>query len=404
MEGLFLVDKKKKPLQFEEIQDGDWGIFDSNSLLPIERYDPFSTYRDEKGLKIGHKTIFSPIRRKRPIEFESDKHQPDLAEKLQSASKDTFCKLISGEIPSIIITKDLGVENDPFSTSSINHDLHSSTAFSTINLYPPVSRVVKTKEPRVDDTNQYPTGLSLVHVFTKHYSLPEEIPVTVWQIFLHNYCLTIKSCINHPTLNQSKDSVIHSFFNIGPRAGASIPHLHGQSVLYINHSGSGSKFRSYSLASLNHKECLQCYYWSKDRKNIHLSPISIKDRIIAQNDHWMAFLAYAPEKDAHIRLLPHRHVSALWKLTEGEINSLAPILVKSNAMLSKFIEQEGSSFHLVKDRNIIIRQLMKPNNSHFHMFIDLLPVQQLGGLEILDNQKISSTLPESISHIMKSLI
>ena len=402
MGGVFLVDKQKSPKQTKERQDGDWGIFENISLLPIERYDPFSTYIDETGSLVGHKTIFSPIRSKRPIEFESNQTQTHTVGKTQSSSKDTFCRLINGEIPSIVITKDLTIENDPFSTSSTDNILHSSTVFSTINLYPPISRVAETRESSTNSSTLYPKGLSFVHIFTKHHSFPEEIAVEDWQIFLQNYCLTLNSCLNHSTISQSRAVTIHSFFNIGPRAGASIPHLHGQTVLYINHSGSGSKFQSYTLASRGQKECVKCQYWEKDHIKTITAPVSIKDRIIAQNDNWMAFLAYAPEKDAHIRLLPHRHVSALWQLTEEELNSLAPLLVRSNELLSKFIKQEGPSFHLVNDRNIIIRQLIAPDNKHFHMFIDLLPIQQLGGLEILDNQKLSSIFPETISHKMNS--
>ncbi len=395
-----MVKQEKNP---KGDHDGYWGIYQSKKLLPIERYDPFSTYMEKSGSIIGHKTIFSPIRRKRPLEFETAYIDTPPTGETHSSILDTFCRLIKGNIPSIVISKDQDIESDPFSVEPTENDLSSATTISTINLYPPIARVLNSSEQSVYNDHQIPVGLSFVHILTQHYMFPEEVPTKSWQIFLKNYCLTIESCINHPKIKHEKNIILQTAFNIGQRAGASIPHLHGQSILYINNSGSGSKYNSYLRSSQNQKECLKCTYWTDREETVNSSPITIHDRILWKNENWMAFLAFAPEKDAHIRLLPRRHVPALWLLSEEEINSLASILIKSNAMLTRFIEEEGEKFNLVKDRNIIFRQLIDSSNSHFHMFIDILPVQQLGGLELFDNQKISSELPETISLKIKSL-
>ncbi|MHA2155540.1 MAG: hypothetical protein ACXABU_09415 [Candidatus Hodarchaeales archaeon] len=403
MDGHFLVNNKKNSQKSEQKLDGEWGIFSTEKFLPSERYDPFCTYLDENGSKIGHKTIFSPIRRKRPIEFDSTFFHGQTPEKKPSLTQDTFCKLIKGNLPSIVITKDLSLENDPFSMTPTNKRLLSSTAFSTINLYPPISRLVDKNDSSINKMN-YPSGLSFVHIFSNHYLFPEDVSPKEWEMFLQNYCFTIRSCKNHPKIAQIKDVKLHTFFNIGPRAGGSISHLHGQSIMFFDDSGSGSKSKAYELASQSQKVCLKCQFWVKDQIDVFSQPVSIKKRKIASNQHWMAFLAYAPEKDAQIRLLPRRHVSSLWLLEKEELTSLAPILVKSNKILSKFIEQEGPKYHLVQDRNIVVRQLVNPKKDHFHMFIDILPVQQLGGAEVLDNQKFSSELPETIASKMNTLI
>ncbi len=401
MGAIILDEKKDSSKKNEGSQNGDWGIYEIKDILPIERFDPFTTYIDESGLIVGQKTIFSTIRRKRPDDY---KHIQNLPMKNSDSSlKDTFCKIIEGTLPSIVITKDLVIENDPFSTQSLNNDLRSTKVFSTINLYPPIFRVIESKENQ-ESIQPHPFGLSLVHIFTKHYLYPDKIPIKEWEIFLKNYCLTMKSCLEHPNVERGKNLTLHTFFNIGSRAGASIPHLHGQSVLYINSSGSGSKYNSYIQASQSHKECIKCQYWLKENITFFSNSLLIKDRVLVKNEDWMACLAYAPEKDAHIRLIPRRHVSALWQLTEKELNSLASLIIQCNVVLTKFIEHSGTKLKLVKDRNMIVRQLIHPDNNHFHMFIDLLPVQQLGGLEISDNQKISSYLPETLVSQMKIYI
>jgi len=383
--------------------DGEWGIFTSDKFLPFERFDPFSTYLDKNGLKIGHRTIFSPIRMNRPIEFDPASIHTQTRKKSLSSTQDTFCTLIKGELPSIVISKDLKLENDPFSATPTFNCLNSSTVFTIINLYPPISRVIDKKISRLKDTN-FLSGLSLVHLFSNHYLYPEEVSTKEWQLFLLNYCLTIKSCKNRSKNPQIKDVKLQTFFNIGARAGGSIPHLHGQSIMFISDLGSGSKSKSYELASQNHNVCLKCQLIKKRQTIIFSETVSLKERIIASNEHWIAFLAHAPEKDAQIRLLPRRHVSSVWSLDEEELTALAPIIIKSNRALSKFIEQEGGKYHLVKDRNMVLRQLLHPKSNHFHMFIDIYPVQQLGGAELFDNQKFSSELPETIASQMNTLI
>ena len=69
-------------------------------------------------------------------------------------------------------------------------------------------------------------------------------------------------------------------------------------------------------------------------------------------------------------------------------------------MLTDFVKQ-GNQYQLVEDRNIIIRQFPPEKGSHFHMFIDILPVQRLGGAEAIDNQKFSFIYPETIATEMR---
>jgi galactose-1-phosphate uridylyltransferase len=194
------------------------------------------------------------------------------------------------------------------------------------------------------------------------------------------------------------DPVIQSFFNIGGRAGASIPHLHGQTIIFLNKKITGFKERYYLKASeRSDGRCIKCQYWEKEHLSSNSSTFKINDRILLRNDHWMAFLAYAPEREGHIRLLPKRHVDSLWSTDQDELDSLAEIIIKSNQLLTSFVKTEGNIFQLATDRNIIIRQILKSSKTDFHFFIDILPVQQIGGAELFDSQKFSSDLPENIT-------
>lgn len=379
---------------------GKWGIFYQDRSLPTIRYDPFSTYLDSRGNKIGHKTVISPSRYFRPIETELDTSTEEEQKDIQE--EDTFCELINGKLPAIVISKDLKLIKDPFDTESLMLNLEESRVVTIINLFPPIARV---RLFEVSDQNfglDIPIGVSYVHVLTTHYKYPEDVPVEEWVVFFQNYTMTLSSTISHSNFNDSKSILVNSFFNIGNLAGASIPHLHGQSYIYENNMELGNRLYSYWKSSVqNSTSCRKCNLKITDQSLGRDEQGSLESRVIFENEGWVVFLAYAPEKDAHIRLVPKRHVSALWKLSDNEIDLLSKAFVIANQILAKFIRKEGKTLQLDLDRNIVFRQFHAQEDSHFHMFIDILPVQKLGGAELSDSQKISSIYPELIAFKMK---
>ncbi|MHA2238456.1 MAG: HIT domain-containing protein [Candidatus Hodarchaeales archaeon] len=386
----------------EEIP-GKWGIYNQSKALPTIRNDPFSTFIDSEGSPIGHKTLISPARYYRPLETELMSSK-DIHLEPRSES-DTFCKVINGKLPSIVISKDLKISSDPFSTEVLDQRLSEVVVATIINLYPPIARVLLDEILSQNKELNIPTGISYVHVLTKHYQFPEEVPIDEWIVFFENYKKTIEITINHPHFSDPKNIQVHSFFNIGNLAGASIPHLHGQSYITGNSLKIGSRLNSYWKSSQqNSTLCKKCHLWRAENSSHFADSTSYDKRIIYKNSQWVAFLAFAPEKDAHIRIVPKRHISALWKLNNEEITLLGEIFVISNQLLTLFIRKEGKTLQLDLDRNIIFRQFHTKEESHFHMFIDILPFQKLGGAELSDSQKITSVYPELVASKMRKFV
>jgi galactose-1-phosphate uridylyltransferase len=393
--------KENNTRRHKKVSDGEWGIHFSNKSLPEERFDPFCTYLDKDGKKIGHRTIFNPIRLQRPFEFTPVKHKNELEK--DTSYSDTFCKIVEGKLPAIVITEDKVLVNNPLSIKPRTENMRSSIVFSAINLYPPISRILKSPELNKKNSKHIPEGLSLIHVFTKHYKFPEEIPSNEWLMFFQNYRLTIKESINNPAIISTDNLQISTFFNIGSKAGASIAHLHGQTVLRFNQEGIGARQNSYMISSKQkEKNCQKCQLWVDHDDSATLPSISLKKRILFKNPHWIAFLAYAPKRDAQIRIIPNRHISNIWSMNDDELLSLASILIKSNERLAAFIMKDGERYQLSLDRNIILNQHHSAKEKHFHMFIDILPVQQTGGAEIFDDQKFSMIYPEDVVRMMIS--
>ena len=397
-----MAKKEKNSQKDKKVIDGEWGIHFSAESLPEERFDPFHSYYDQNGTQIGHKTIFNPIRIQRPFEFTNTRHTEQDEKPIHGS--DTFCELVQGKLPAIVLTKDQLIGNDIFSVEPKSENLKDFIIFSAINLYPPISRVLMDNVLIHDNTKTIPRGLSIIHVFTRHYSYPEDIPRSEWEIFFQNYRLTLRNSLIHSTISGTDNLYVSTFFNIGSKAGASISHLHGQTILNLNQEGIGAFKNSYLISSKqNENKCDKCQLWGDVDDTTDIPELqSFKKRVVFQNAHWLALLAYAPRRDAQIRLVPRGHISNLWLMNDDELFSLASILIKCNERLTSFIKKHGNRYQLSIDRNIILYQHHSAKENHFHMFIDILPVQQTGGAELSDDQKFSMIYPEEIAQMMRS--
>lgn len=386
------------------VSEGFWGIYQELDLSPDVRLDPFRTVIDS-GILIGHYSYISVLRADRPDEYFTDRN--NLLFNHLEEGNDSFCRLIAGELPSIVISRDLEVIRDPLSQNPSLENLSDSTVFSIINLFTPVARVLPPKENALHLDRKISKGIPLIHIFSSHYQVIEEVPIDEMVLYLKNIILTTKA--SQETLSKTTDHylTIFHFYNVGSHAGASIPHLHSQTLLYTHGYGHGWKDHSFFHSFDRNKQllrkksyCLGCELiqgLSVDPFGQHLR---FEERIIWEDANWIAFAAYAPERDAHLRLMPKRHVSALWDLNSVEIISLAKALIYANKVLSRFIDHFGNELHILPDRNILFRQ-QHVGFSPIHMLIDVIPVQRIGGAELLDDHRLSHIFPEETAKRMR---
>ncbi|MFX0208979.1 MAG: hypothetical protein ACFFDT_23545, partial [Candidatus Hodarchaeota archaeon] len=126
------------------VSEGFWGIYQKLELLPDVRLDPFRTYVNKSGTKIGHYSYISTLRADRPDEYFSA--QNDFKFNHLEEGEDSFCRLILGELPSICVSRDLTVTKSPLSTEPSLEDLSETKVFSIINLFTPMARVMPPRE------------------------------------------------------------------------------------------------------------------------------------------------------------------------------------------------------------------------------------------------------------------
>ncbi len=359
---------------------------------------------------MGHSTYISKLRGGRPLEY-LRLNPTDSLPLTQNTKEDSFCQIAGGKLPSIVLTRDFERNRDPFATTAKYEDLSQTKAFTIINLYPPMVRYLVKGSDSVEIENfidKYPKGISLVHILTEHHTCLEKVPQMNLTMFIRNMILSLQICQEALYSKEITNFSLLQFFNIGALAGASIPHLHGQSLIITRKSGHGWRHQGFLVAYEEYKSalqdnsfCLGCEY----SKKVELGPLgqhlNLKQRIIWENAYWMSLTAYAPETDGEIRIIPKRHVSNLLELNSDEIDSLSEVLIASNYALTEFICEFGHELHLSPDRNILLRQQHFGYTTNPHLLIDILPVQRIGGGEKLDTFKLSHVFPEDIASIMR---
>ncbi|MHA1200671.1 MAG: hypothetical protein ACTSQF_15235, partial [Candidatus Heimdallarchaeaceae archaeon] len=86
---------------------------------------------------------------------------------------------------------------------------------------------------------------------------------------------------------------------------------------------------------------------------------------------------------------------------QKQIFGLGEALVTANKALDNFVRMANPSMNLLQDRNILFRQDNVGYNSGMHLMIDIIPIQRIGGAEIMETYRIATMFPEDVAKIMR---
>ncbi|NPD88351.1 MAG: hypothetical protein HGN29_06490 [Asgard group archaeon] len=391
-----------------DIPEGYWGIYKDKENMPLERFDPFRTIINEFGTKVGHITQFSPLRGIRPFEHRENNQENT---EISSPADDSFCKIIRGDLPAVVLSLGKQVGKHPLSVKSEKTNLCKYSAISIVNLFTPMARVLYEHTQSLDLVQDKSVGIGIVHLITNHYDTLSETSIRETVDLLLTTQIAQKNSIQvlKEKYNTNRLTTLH-FFNIGEEAGASICHLHSQTYIYANDIGHGWTSLGFLSVPGFHKKkmenenyCLACEL-VKNREKLK-DPIEqeliVEERIVFENEGWILLTAFAPERDGQLRLIPKKHTSKFYELDEKQIYDLAEALVVANKALDKFVKMAHPSMNLLQDRNILFRQENVGYNSDMHMLIDIIPIQRIGGAEIMETYRIATMFPEDVAKIMK---
>ena len=390
-----------------ENHERHFGVFTDPTLFPLERWDPLRTVTGPYNEKIGHYCQIAPLR----MEKNGQKLTPLPNSLITEEGEDSIFQMVSGNFPCIPISKNAEIINDPFTAELQKfEDSDNADVASIINLYTPAGRIF-TSNMKISEKFLY--GVPLIHFLTKHYNFIEQVPKEELAMLFRGMAVT-QSYIHEIALKRDKNYQLTSildFFNIGIHAGTLIPHLHANSLLYINKKGHGWRTHGFILAPEYHKDLtkLSSYCYACQIQNLpQYDPLGqmayLAERFVYENDTWQVITAYAPEKDGHLRIIPKRHVKRLIDLKKEEFTDLADALIIANKALSSFVSKNGTALKLSWDRNILVRQQYLGYTGAFHLFLEILPIQSTSGAELMDNHHISEIFPERVAALMREYL
>ncbi len=126
--------------------------------------------------------------------------------------------------------------------------------------------------------------------------------------------------------------------------------------------------------------------------------LASRERIIAESEHFVAFIPYAALSPFHTWIFPRRHTSSFDDITDVEIEDLAKML---KTILAKLYYGLNNP-----DYNYTIRSIptAEERTDYFHWYIALIPRTTLAaGFELGSGMYINTALPEESASFLRSI-
>jgi len=400
----------------------EWGIiteenFTSIKDVPLKRWDPLSTVEittKDFGLRTkarfsGHFSYLSPIRGKRPFNYEKDDSlEEDCSEKSNIQVNDVFSAITEGKIlynedgtmlrdgNTIIITEDQTRRENPFSQvpSKIEKLPESCNAVTLINRFPSMARVIDEKiklelKEKLTPNSKISIGINLLTISRDFYPalclnlIPEKVLAGVFLSMKAAILYSVEEAIN----KDYYDIIVSPFFNIGKQVGGSQPRIHSQVYLDLNGDGHGPRLAAYLKAFKSMKECHLCKTSHSENNN---------NRVVLKTRFWIFYVAGSPIRNYHLRFYPIEHIRRFSNLKPNQILDLARSL--------KIIFKALDTLKIERNRNIIFNSCPYGYDADFHMFGDIIPHEIIGGAEMADDMRVARKLPSEIAKEIRNAI
>jgi UDPglucose--hexose-1-phosphate uridylyltransferase len=181
------------------------------------------------------------------------------------------------------------------------------------------------------------------------------------------------------------------FKNHGLRAGMSQQHPHSQ--LVATPVVPANVRQRVELAIRYYDDHRTCVYCTMLAEELHSG-----DRVVAETQHFAAFVLYAALSPFHVWILPKRHQAAYALISDEEQADLALIL---RSVLRKiFVGLENPDYNFV----IRSRDGQPRAVPYFHWYLSLVPrVSTVAGFELASGMHINTLLPERAAEFLRSV-
>ena len=234
----------------------------------------------------------------------------------------------------------------------------------------------------------YPSYKSLgyheVIIIKNHKMDLRKMPISLWDELLYNYQKRLEIHYKNPSVEYSL--IIH---NHGDRAGASIVHPHSQIMASAVMPTRIKKELSNSKKYFKHnRHCIFC--------DLIKQELASKERLVFENDSFLAITAYAARFPFEIWVMPKHHQADFLTVNKDERIQLGQILGRVFATLDQKLKDPDYNFY------IHTAPCDKGNYDHYHWHLVILPrISVWAGFELGAGIEISTIEPEKAAEFLR---
>ncbi len=237
-----------------------------------------------------------------------------------------------------------------------------------------------------------PRGECDVVLYSPEHTLPpSKLTVENWRKIVD---LWTERTVHHAA--NPDVAVVAVFENCGEAVGVTMPHPHGQiyAMPFIPPLVEKELASTREYADGNGGACLLCRLLKDE--------LQAKSRIVATNEHFVAFVPYAARFPAEISIYPRRHVRTLLDLSEEERSALASVI-------STIRRKYDNLYGFVMPLMMSVRQApLKQPQAPYHLYIQFLPLQRsqtklkfLASIETAYGTFLADTAPEQMAENLR---
>ena len=181
------------------------------------------------------------------------------------------------------------------------------------------------------------------------------------------------------------------FKNHGERAGASLMHAHSQ-IIGLPIVPGDIRHRTEEARRFfdDTGSCAFCTMLNDELQR--------NERIIAFNEHFVAFVLYAASSPFHSWILPRHHRASFQNASADELSALASVVRETLQRIYVGLKDP--------DLNMVIRStpVRDTENSYFHWYISIIPrLSRSAGFELGSGVWINPLLPETCATFLRDV-
>jgi len=218
-----------------------------------------------------------------------------------------------------------------------------------------------------------------------HTLIPSQLPPEHWRKIVDLWTNRTAELFANDLIQ-----LVYAFENTGIAIGVTMPHPHGQ--IY--------SFPFVPPLIQRELDGARAHYEANNKENLYLRLLDaeLKDgrRIVASNDHFVAFVPFAARFPAEVQIYARRHVTALMDLSNDEKNALAQLI---KIVRMKYDNLFGFAMPLM----MVVRQRpAKGDHPYFLFHVEFLPIQRsatklkyLAGVETGAGTFLNDTIAEN---------